>query len=115
MFAGVFELTDPSGRPAGHIEVMLKWKSSYVPPLGSIRAPEEPTFSLKESGPEQELHRVEDEETDEALQEEEEASRDLSHLSSSLTEDALSQVITQTQHVTLTARPDAAAFVQVGR
>ncbi|XP_056906990.1 protein fantom isoform X4 [Takifugu flavidus] len=26
---GVFELTDDSGHPAGHIEVMLKWKSTY--------------------------------------------------------------------------------------
>lgn len=94
MFAGVFELTDPSGRPAGHIEVMLRWKSTYVPPSGSIRAPEDPTFILNESAgrPEQELHRVEDEEKDEALREEEEAGRDLFHRSSSLTEDASSQV-----------------------
>lgn len=100
MFAGVFELTDPSGRPAGHIEVMLKWKSTYVPPSGSIRAPEEPTFILKESTgrPEQELHGVEEEEEEkaEALQEEEEASRDVFHLSSSLP-DASAQVST-TEH-----------------
>lgn len=95
----MFELTDPSGRPAGQIEVMLKWKSTYVPPSGSIRTPEEPTFILKESAgrPEQELHGVEDEEKDEALQDEEEASRDHFHPSSSLTEAASSQV-NRTRH-----------------
>ncbi|XP_034734819.1 putative uncharacterized protein DDB_G0271982 [Etheostoma cragini] len=32
MFVGVFGLTDPSGLPAGDIEVTLKWKSTYFPP-----------------------------------------------------------------------------------
>lgn len=96
--AGVFELTDPSGLPAGHIEVTLKWKSMYLPPSGSIRTAEEPAFILKERAgwPQQELHSVEDEEKDETLQEneEEEASRDPFHLSSSLPEETVSQVST---------------------
>lgn len=95
--AGVFELTDPSGLPAGHIEVTLKWKSTYLPPSGSIRTAEEPTFILKERGgrSQQELHSVEDEEKYETLQEEEEeTSRDPFHLSFSLPEDAASQVST---------------------
>ncbi|XP_024136739.1 protein fantom [Oryzias melastigma] len=37
-FSGVFELLDSSGRPAGHIEVLLKWKLTYVPPPGSVTA-----------------------------------------------------------------------------
>lgn len=36
--SGVFELLDSSGRPAGHIEVLLKWKLTYVPPPGSVTA-----------------------------------------------------------------------------
>lgn len=38
---GVFSLADPSGLPAGHIEVTLKWKFSYMLPPGSIEATEE--------------------------------------------------------------------------
>ncbi|XP_011474699.1 protein fantom isoform X3 [Oryzias latipes] len=37
-FSGVFELVDPSGRPAGHIEVLFGWKLTYVPPPGSVTA-----------------------------------------------------------------------------
>ncbi|XP_026166675.1 protein fantom isoform X2 [Mastacembelus armatus] len=37
---GVFELTDPSGHPAGDIEVTLKWKSTYLAPPGSTSAEE---------------------------------------------------------------------------
>uniref|UniRef100_A0AAV2L1C1 Uncharacterized protein n=1 Tax=Knipowitschia caucasica TaxID=637954 RepID=A0AAV2L1C1_KNICA len=32
---GEFELYDPSGLPAGHIQVSLKWKLPYLPPPGS--------------------------------------------------------------------------------
>ncbi|XP_078112421.1 LOW QUALITY PROTEIN: protein fantom [Sander vitreus] len=45
---GVFELTDPSGLPAGNIEVTLKWKSTYLPPSGSVGTVEEQTFIPKE-------------------------------------------------------------------
>uniref|UniRef100_A0A8C7Z3J3 RPGRIP1 like n=1 Tax=Oryzias sinensis TaxID=183150 RepID=A0A8C7Z3J3_9TELE len=37
-FSGVFELVDPSGRPAGHVEVLFRWKLTYVPPPGSVNA-----------------------------------------------------------------------------
>ncbi|KAM6936880.1 protein fantom [Xenentodon cancila] len=42
IITGVFELTDPSGLPAGHIEVMLKWKFTYTPPPDSSVTVEEP-------------------------------------------------------------------------
>uniref|UniRef100_A0A8D0AI71 RPGRIP1 like n=1 Tax=Sander lucioperca TaxID=283035 RepID=A0A8D0AI71_SANLU len=45
---GVFELTDPSGLPAGNIEVTLKWKSTYLPPSGSVGTVEEQKFIPKE-------------------------------------------------------------------
>lgn len=45
---GVFELSDPSGLPSGHIEVSLKWKLAYLPPPGSDIAAEEPKFFTKE-------------------------------------------------------------------
>ncbi|XP_074489420.1 protein fantom [Sebastes fasciatus] len=72
---GVFELINPSGLHAGHIEVTLKWKFSYVPPSAAIVTVEEPKFipKEKESKPAEE-HSVEDEKTDrdvdEMLQEE---------------------------------------------
>lgn len=44
----MFELVDASGNPAGHIEVMLRWKSSYLPPSSSIHSPGEPTGSKSE-------------------------------------------------------------------
>ncbi|XP_069580461.1 protein fantom [Brachyistius frenatus] len=68
---GVFELADPSGLSAGHIEVALKWKSSYVPPPGSIMAAEESEFhpeEVEETQRREEL-RVEDKRRN-ALQEE---------------------------------------------
>ncbi|XP_049929961.1 protein fantom [Epinephelus moara] len=71
---GVFELTDPSGLPAGHIEVTLKWKFTYVPPSGSIMTVKELIPTETEIKPEQDQHRVEDErkekDVDETLQEE---------------------------------------------
>ncbi|XP_028287906.1 protein fantom [Parambassis ranga] len=39
---GVFPLADPSGQPAGHMEVTLKWKFTYLPPSEAIMADEEP-------------------------------------------------------------------------
>ncbi|XP_028442097.1 protein fantom isoform X2 [Perca flavescens] len=58
---GVFLLTDPSGLPAGNIEVMLKWKSPYLPPSGSIGTVEEQKFILKEKESKQtQQHRVEE-------------------------------------------------------
>ncbi|KAM9352398.1 protein fantom [Symphorus nematophorus] len=74
--SGVFELTDSSGRPAGRIEVTLKWKLSYLPPSGSITTAEEPEFIPEEETSEQtqEPRSVEDEKKDrdvhETLQEE---------------------------------------------
>lgn len=70
----MFELTDPSGLPAGHIEVTLKWKFTYVPPSGSIMTVKELIPTETEIKPEQDQHRVEDErkekDVDETLQEE---------------------------------------------
>lgn len=36
----MFELTDPSGLTAGHIEVTLRWKFPYTAPSGSVTAAE---------------------------------------------------------------------------
>ncbi|KAK7891766.1 hypothetical protein WMY93_023729 [Mugilogobius chulae] len=36
---GLFELSDPAGLPAGHIQLSLKWKLSYLPPPGQ-RSPQ---------------------------------------------------------------------------
>lgn len=44
---GAFELIDPSGCPSGHIEVMLKWKYTYLPPPGSPVTPEQAKFIVK--------------------------------------------------------------------
>ncbi|KAM4618639.1 protein fantom [Polymixia lowei] len=38
---GVFELSSPAGLPAGHIEVTLEWKSTYLPPPGSTMTVEQ--------------------------------------------------------------------------
>ncbi|XP_036962673.1 protein fantom isoform X3 [Acanthopagrus latus] len=84
--SGVFELTDPSGLPAGHIEVTLKWKFSYVPPSDAIMTVEESKFIPGQL--EQENHSVEGREGDETLQVE---AGELSHRSSSLSTGAASQ------------------------
>ncbi|KAI3371040.1 hypothetical protein L3Q82_023522, partial [Scortum barcoo] len=78
--SGVFELSDPSGCPAGHIEVTLKWKVTYLPPPGCVTTAEEPEFFPKEkhvqltAEPKQKQLSVEeekkDEDTDETLQQE---------------------------------------------
>ncbi|XP_014849464.1 PREDICTED: protein fantom [Poecilia mexicana] len=39
--SGMFELADPSGKPAGSLEVTLRWKSAYSPSVGITRAAEE--------------------------------------------------------------------------
>uniref|UniRef100_A0A3P8RRR9 RPGRIP1 like n=1 Tax=Amphiprion percula TaxID=161767 RepID=A0A3P8RRR9_AMPPE len=70
---GVFQLVDPTGLPAGHIEVTLKWKSTYLRPPGSIMAPEEPRFIPEEkpveetSGLNQEKETVEEQKKDSQL------------------------------------------------
>uniref|UniRef100_A0AAQ6ADE6 C2 domain-containing protein n=1 Tax=Amphiprion ocellaris TaxID=80972 RepID=A0AAQ6ADE6_AMPOC len=70
---GVFQLVDPTGLPAGHIEVTLKWKSTYRRPPGSIMAPEEPRFIPEEkpveetSGLNQEKETVEEQKKDSQL------------------------------------------------
>lgn len=38
----MFELADPSGLPAGRIEITLKWKSTYLAPPGSTVTSEHP-------------------------------------------------------------------------
>uniref|UniRef100_A0A3Q3JKX4 C2 domain-containing protein n=1 Tax=Monopterus albus TaxID=43700 RepID=A0A3Q3JKX4_MONAL len=94
---GVFELTDPSGLPAGHIEVTLKWKFPYLPPPRSIISAEEPVFIPKDTpvhGPaglseeaENKDKLLTDTDLEELLQEEKEA-RDPSHHSTSLSSKA---------------------------
>ncbi|XP_062402589.1 protein fantom [Sardina pilchardus] len=44
---GTFELADPAGCGSGHIEVMLKWKYTYLPPPGSAVTPEQAKFIVK--------------------------------------------------------------------
>ncbi|CAB1422157.1 unnamed protein product [Pleuronectes platessa] len=77
VISGVFELSDPSGLAAGHIEVTLKWKSAYRPPSGSITTTEhsvpgeksvEEAERRREGGLEEERNDVEG-----TLQEEQEA------------------------------------------
>ncbi|XP_042267947.1 protein fantom [Thunnus maccoyii] len=63
--SGVFELTDPSGLPAGHLEVTLKWRFAYRPP-GSVMTVEEPEFIPKEKR-EEETAEEEKKDKDEAL------------------------------------------------
>uniref|UniRef100_A0A665UL86 C2 domain-containing protein n=1 Tax=Echeneis naucrates TaxID=173247 RepID=A0A665UL86_ECHNA len=63
-FTGVFELSNPSGLAAGHIEVTLTWKFTYYPEL-----PEEPA-GLKKEGPlkvraPEEIHHLEEKEEEE--------------------------------------------------
>ncbi|XP_027131616.1 protein fantom isoform X1 [Larimichthys crocea] len=88
--SGVFKLSDPSGHPAGHIEVTLKWRFTYCPPSGSIMTVEEPKLILKED-------EKKDGGTDEMVQEEEkgkekeEEARDLRHLSTSVPEASVSK------------------------
>ncbi|XP_040894790.1 protein fantom isoform X2 [Toxotes jaculatrix] len=74
---GVFELTSPSGFPAGHMEVTLKWRFTYLPPSGSITTVEEPVSVPEEkpadesAEPKQELT-VDEEKKDELLKDLEE-------------------------------------------
>ncbi|XP_017295328.2 protein fantom isoform X1 [Kryptolebias marmoratus] len=49
LLSGVFELSDPSGLPAGCVEVTLRWKFTYLPPPGVIAAAEEPRFTPEET------------------------------------------------------------------
>ncbi|XP_041851957.1 protein fantom [Melanotaenia boesemani] len=51
--SGVFPLADPSGLPAGHIEVTLRWKFTYLCPPGSIMAAEETGFTSGEKSVEE--------------------------------------------------------------
>ncbi|XP_076743103.1 protein fantom isoform X4 [Maylandia zebra] len=47
---GVFSLADPSGLPAGNIEVTLKWKVSYIHPVDAME--DEPRFTPVEEASE---------------------------------------------------------------
>lgn len=89
-FSGVFELTDPSGLTAGHIEVTLRWKFTYIPPSGSIPTAERLKVLPKEkladeaAEPKPELHNEEMKLlTDKDLEDEDE-SKDPFHGSASL-------------------------------
>ncbi|XP_032404503.1 protein fantom isoform X1 [Xiphophorus hellerii] len=67
--SGMFELTDPSGKPAGSLDVTLRWKSAYSPSAGITRAAEEPSlFPEQQAGdpvdPHQEQMNVEAEKKD---------------------------------------------------
>lgn len=42
----MFELTNDSGHPAGHIEVKLKWKSTYLLPSSSISTTKDGQYFL---------------------------------------------------------------------
>lgn len=78
----MFELTDDSGHPAGHIEVILKWKSTYLLPSSSISTTKDGQYFLpgstflltgskkEEVEQEKELHPWQDEEKDETQEEE---------------------------------------------
>ncbi|XP_063053113.1 protein fantom [Engraulis encrasicolus] len=44
---GTFELLDPAGTSSGQIEVMLKWKYTYLPPPGCVVTPEQAKFITK--------------------------------------------------------------------
>uniref|UniRef100_A0A3P9Q9F9 RPGRIP1 like n=1 Tax=Poecilia reticulata TaxID=8081 RepID=A0A3P9Q9F9_POERE len=67
--SGMFELADPSGKPAGSLDVTLRWKSAYSPSAGITRAAEErrlfPEHHAGESvNPHQEQLNVEEEKKD---------------------------------------------------
>ncbi|XP_069384848.1 protein fantom [Paralichthys olivaceus] len=95
--SGVFELSDPSGLSAGHIEVTLKWKSAYRAPSGSIMTAEvlvpeeaiEETEWKRERGLEEERK---DKDMEETLQGEKEAELRF-HPSSSLPDVSASKVL----------------------
>lgn len=46
----MFSLADPSGLPAGNIEVTLKWKVSYIHPVDAME--DEPRFTPVEEASE---------------------------------------------------------------
>ncbi|KAM7415414.1 hypothetical protein PAMA_019980 [Pampus argenteus] len=59
--SGVFELTDPTGLPAGHLEVTLKWRFTYLPPPGSImtvKVPKSESMKEQEHVEEEEKNKV---------------------------------------------------------
>lgn len=93
--AGVFELTDASGNPAGHIEVMLRWESTYLHPSYSSNTSGELAGSKTEGAdqPKEELHSWQDKGTDET-QEEEWIKGDPVNVSTPQPEEAASQVTT---------------------
>lgn len=95
--AGVFELTNPYGLPAGHIEVTLRWKLPYVSPSGSVGTTREPElFPGKKMDPlKQELHSRKVEDRDETQEEKDEASGDRLLLISAPPESAASRVRTE--------------------
>lgn len=99
--AGVFELTDASGNPAGLIEAMLRWKSTYLPPSGSTSTAGEPTGSKSVAADqaEEELHRWPDEGTDEEW-----AKGDAAQVSPPQPDEAAPQVITDDSSSTLRSR-----------
>ncbi|XP_055011929.1 LOW QUALITY PROTEIN: protein fantom-like [Boleophthalmus pectinirostris] len=57
---GVFELSDSSGLPVGHIQLSLKWKFSYIPPPGS-KVTVEPKFTSQPRVTEEETEKLKQE------------------------------------------------------
>lgn len=111
---GAFELTDPSGRPAGHVEVTLRWRCPYLSPGGAASTDEESTFTPKEEASrlQQERPGVEDGKTGGTLQEEEEEHGEHLHPSSSR-ELTASQVRRRTSpEITLVGRQNETTFPQ---
>ena len=93
--AGVFELSDASEKPAGHIEVRLRWTSAYLPPSGSIDAGREPTKGAERANGELWSWQEESPETQEEEEEEEEekwAQGDPVHVSVPQPDEAAPQV-----------------------
>lgn len=90
----MFELTDDSGHPAGHIEVMLKWKSTYLLPSSSISTTKDGQYFLpsstflltgiKKEEVEQEKEALHQHEEKDETQEEERANKDAVNVTSQL-------------------------------
>ncbi|XP_068169385.1 protein fantom [Antennarius striatus] len=99
--AGTFELTGPSGLPAGHIDVTMRWEFPYVPPPEAAAndqdIPEKTASTLKQEHPRTEVEVEENVlfsgmfNVDKMLQEQEkEANRELHHPPTGLPEETKS-------------------------
>lgn len=84
--AGVFELSDASGNPAGHIEVVLRWTSTYFPPSYFVSTSGELTGSKSEG--------ADQAKEDQGTEKEDWAKGDPVHASTPQPKDADPQVVT---------------------